>query len=146
MKGNDTMPKAKENLINFSGMSKEEAVEAIKKVGFAKIQKDDIKNYLLEFEKGESREWLKEAYKEISKAKLVFVLDENGKKIETGKVDKDGKPKYKKKRVNKSDESGHKRYNHNTAKVLFFKRLGISTKEDKESHNNWEQDFDNYWN
>ena len=146
MKGNDTMPKEKENLINFDGMSKEQAVEAIKEVGFAKIQKDDIKNYLKEFEKGESREWLKEAYKETSTAKLVFVLDENGKKIDTGKKDKDGNPKFKKKRVKTNSKNGYKRYNHNTAKVLFFNRLGISTKEDKESQNNWEQDFDDYWN
>jgi len=140
------MPKEKANLINFTGMSKEQAVEAIKKVGFAKIQKDDIKNYLAEFEKGQSREWLKEAYTETNKAKLEYVLDENGKKIETGKKDKDGKPKYKKRRVKTSDKSGNKRYNHNTAKVLFFNRLGLNTKEDKESNNNWEKEFDDYWN
>ena len=123
------MEKKKIELIDFSAMTKEEAVKAIEKKGFSKIQKEDIRNYLAKFEAGESREWLKEAYKAYSTAKLVDALDDDGKPIPTGKTDKDGKEKTKKRR--KAEEGGNKevRYSHNTAKNLFFKHLGLETKK-----------------
>ena len=45
------MSKEKNNLISFDGMTKEQAIEEIKKDGFAKIHREDILNYVRTFEK-----------------------------------------------------------------------------------------------
>ena len=126
------MPKEKNNLISFDGMTKEQAIEEIKKVGFAKIHREDILNYLRTFEKGENRDWLKEAYKEVSKKKLVLIRDEQGNE--------------KRKRVEDKSGGTTMRYYHNIAKTLFFKRLGLDTKSVKDTKEDWETEFYKYWN
>ena len=140
------MAKKKLPPLDFAGMTKEQAIEAIKERGFANVGKDDIKAYLVAFEAGQSREWLKKAYKAHKEVKLVDVLDENGNKVETGKKDKNGNPKYKKRREVVKGGTEKPRYSHNTAKKLFFERIGLETKAEKEEEEyNFEEEFKNFW-
>jgi len=129
--------------IKFDGLKQAEANKKIIELGYMKISKDLIKQYVKAYDAADF-EWIKDAYVYKDKKQKVAATDAAGNVIY--KVEKDGKTRAITTTISTGEKSKEKTLSMQELKKMFCKRYGLDQILPKtNAKNSFDDMFDKEW-